>query len=139
LPDEITIEDLKSIHLSKPRNTMLADIFYKSGFIESWGRGTLKIIAECQNESLPEPEFENKGHLFSITFLKTDLKTDLKTPTVEERIIIIISKNNRVTISKIALEIGKGITITKEYLNNLKSNGRIKRGGPAKGGYWKII
>jgi ATP-dependent DNA helicase RecG len=44
LPDGITIQDLKKHHLSKPRNFLLADVFYKAGFIESWGSGTLKII-----------------------------------------------------------------------------------------------
>jgi len=44
LPPEITIADLRREHLSKPRNKLLADIFYKAGFIESWGRGTLKMI-----------------------------------------------------------------------------------------------
>ncbi len=38
LPDDINIEVLKRDHLSKPRNTLLADVFYKSGFSESWGR-----------------------------------------------------------------------------------------------------
>jgi ATP-dependent DNA helicase RecG len=42
LPNEISIEDLRHNHFSKPRNILLADVFYKSGFIESWGRGTLK-------------------------------------------------------------------------------------------------
>ena len=139
LPDEIKIEDLKSTHLSKPRNTLLADVFYKSGFIESWGRGTLKIVAECINDNLPEPEFENRGHLFSVTFLKADLKADLKISSPEEQIMSIISADNKVSISKIALEIGKGITVTKEYMNKLKTEGRLKRIGPDKGGYWAVI
>jgi ATP-dependent DNA helicase RecG len=36
---------------------LLADVFYKAGSIESWGRGTLKMIAECLQQNLPEPEF----------------------------------------------------------------------------------
>ena len=35
--------------MPKPRNKLLADIFYKAGFIESWGRGTINIINECKN------------------------------------------------------------------------------------------
>ena len=38
LPENITIEDLRREHLSKPRNTLIADVFYKAGFIESWGK-----------------------------------------------------------------------------------------------------
>jgi ATP-dependent DNA helicase RecG len=43
LPPEVPLEKLKSEHLSIPRNKLLADVFYKAGFIESWGRGTLEI------------------------------------------------------------------------------------------------
>ena len=43
LPPEVPVEKLKTEHLSKPRNTLLADVFYKAGFIESWGRGTIKM------------------------------------------------------------------------------------------------
>jgi len=143
LPDEITVEDLKHEHLSKPRNTLLADVFYKSGYIESWGRGTLKIINECVNENLPEPVFESRGYLFSVTFkktnLKTDLKTDLKTLTTEDQIFSLIVEDNKITLLQIARLINKGLTITKEYVRKLKSEGKIERVGPAKGGYWKII
>jgi ATP-dependent DNA helicase RecG len=139
LPHEITVEDLKVTHLSKPRNMILTDIFYKAGFIESWGRGTLKMIAECLHQNLPEPEFESKNHMFSVLFKKTDLKTDLKDYTIEDHILAIITENNQVSIPAIAERVGKGITTTKEYLNKLKKKGIIKRIGPAKGGHWEIL
>ena len=147
LPDDLTVEDLKHDHLSKPRNTLLADVFYKSGFIESWGRGTLKIINECMNENLPEPIFESRRHLFSVTFKKTDQKTDQKTDrktdrktlTTEDQILSLIVEDNKITLSQIARLIKKGLTITKEYVRKLKSEGKIERVGPAKGGHWKII
>jgi len=42
LPPEVPVEKLKTEHLSKPRNSLLAKAFYLAGFIESWGRGTIK-------------------------------------------------------------------------------------------------
>lgn len=57
LPPEISVDDLKREHLSKPRNKLVADIFYKAGFVESWGRGTLKIVNECKKAHIPEPVF----------------------------------------------------------------------------------
>lgn len=70
LPDELTIESLKSTHVSKPRNPYIADIFQKAGYIESWGRGTNKIIQACFNAGLPEPEFKNENGVFTITLFK---------------------------------------------------------------------
>jgi ATP-dependent DNA helicase RecG len=56
LPEELTLEDLKQKHTSHPRNPFLADVFFKGGLIEAWGRGTLKIISECKAAGLPQPE-----------------------------------------------------------------------------------
>jgi predicted HTH transcriptional regulator len=71
MPPEITIDDLKREHLSKPRNKLLADIFYKAGFIESWGRGTLKIIRECKIANIPEPLFSEDHGVVKIIFTLT--------------------------------------------------------------------
>jgi len=43
LPYDMSIEKLLGPHTSKPRNVNIASVFYKAGFIESWGRGILKI------------------------------------------------------------------------------------------------
>ena len=68
LPPEVPVEKLKTEHLSKPRNTLLADVFYKAGFIESWGRGTIKIMERCREQGLPEPDFEEDHGVFVVKF-----------------------------------------------------------------------
>jgi len=75
LPREIKIEELKKNHLSYPRNELLADVFFKAGLIEEWGRGTIKIIDECKKAGLPEPEFKEEFGGFSIYFYK-DIYTE---------------------------------------------------------------
>ena len=114
----------------------IADIFYKSGFIESWGRGTLKIIDECKNAHMPEPVFESGNNQFSVLFTSTDLKTDLKTDDI---ILAAIASNKNITIEQIATVINKGITVTKQHIAKLKKAGALRRIGPAKGGHWEII
>lgn len=41
-------EDLFQKHESLPHNPLIADTFYKSGEIEAWGTGFLKIRKECE-------------------------------------------------------------------------------------------
>lgn len=53
LPEGITEVDLKEIHRSKPRNPVIADVCFKDGYIDSWGRGTIKIIDSCREANLP--------------------------------------------------------------------------------------
>lgn len=70
LPKDIKIADLKKSHPSRPRNELLADVFFKAGLIEAWGRGTIKITNECKKAGLPEPEFKEEFGGFSIYFYK---------------------------------------------------------------------
>jgi ATP-dependent DNA helicase RecG len=51
----------------------LADIFYKAGFIESWGRGTLNIINECKDAHIPEPNFYEDHGVVKIIFELTSI------------------------------------------------------------------
>ena len=56
LPEGLTFESLKRQHPSRPRNPLIADACSKAGYIEAWGRGTIKIINSCSQAELPEPE-----------------------------------------------------------------------------------
>ncbi|MBA7528510.1 hypothetical protein ES705_20697 [subsurface metagenome] len=70
LPPEIPVEKLKTSHLSIPRNTLLSEVFYYAGFIESWGHGTLKIVGTCIEQGLPEPDFKEENGVMTVTFYK---------------------------------------------------------------------
>ena len=86
LPPEVPVEKLKTEHLSKPRNTLLADVFYKAGFIESWGRGTIKIMEKCLEQGLPEPDFEEDHGVFVVKFYQDEWNEEnLKKLGIKER------------------------------------------------------
>ena len=73
LPENLTIDDLKKKHSSRPHNPFLASAFFKGGLIEAWGRGTIKIINECKKAGLPEPLIEKVSGGISITLFKNSL------------------------------------------------------------------
>lgn len=73
LPRQLKIEDLKGKHSSYPKNQILADIFFKGGLIEAWGRGTLKIINECIDFGLPEPDIDILTGGICVTIYKNKL------------------------------------------------------------------
>ncbi len=70
LPPEVPVEKLKINHLSMPRNTLLAEVFYYAGFIESWGHGTIKIVENCIKQGLPEPDFMEENAVMTVVFYK---------------------------------------------------------------------
>jgi len=69
-PPEVPVEKLKTEHLSKPKNVLLAGTFYKAGFIESWGRGTVKIVEKCLEQGLPEPDFKEEFGVVTVQFYR---------------------------------------------------------------------
>lgn len=70
LPNGITLESLKQPHSSKPRNPIIADVCFKGGLIEAWGRGTIEIIEKCKQAGLPEPKLEERDGGFLVTLFK---------------------------------------------------------------------
>lgn len=73
LPEGLTFEALKGFHTSQPRNILLADVCFMGGFIDSWGRGTLKIYDACKEAELPEPEIKEFQGGFWVTLFKDNL------------------------------------------------------------------
>ncbi len=70
LPEKWTIENLKIKHPSKPFNPDIANSLFRSGYIELWGRGTLKMIKECEQVGLPQPKFSFDMSGFFVEFRK---------------------------------------------------------------------
>src|SRR4051794_2248678 len=68
LPFGLTPEDLTRPHQSRPWNPSIAGTLFRRGIIETWGRGTLKIIELAQTTGLPEPEFEATRHTVTVRF-----------------------------------------------------------------------
>lgn len=70
LPENWTIENLLTKHPSKAYNPDIANAFFRSGYIESWGRGTLKMIRECELAGLPKPVYFYDMSGFFVEFKK---------------------------------------------------------------------
>lgn len=86
LPEELSIDKLKQDHSSYPRNQNIANIFFKAGYIESWGRGINKILEACIEAGLPEPIIKEEQGGFSITLLKEIFTEDfIKNQDLEVR------------------------------------------------------
>jgi len=70
LPENWTVKNLLEKHASRPYNPDIANTLFRSGYIESWGRGTLKIIRECKQAGIPEPVFSYDSSDISVKFRK---------------------------------------------------------------------
>ena len=70
LPEGMELESLKRHHISRPRNPLIADVCFKAGYIDSWGRGTLKIYEACKEANLPEPDITSLDGGILVTMYK---------------------------------------------------------------------
>jgi len=115
LPEDLSFEALKRQHPSRPRNPLIADVCFKGGYIDAWGRGTLKIINSCKEAGLPEPEFIGIDGGVLVTIFKDIYSEDqLKKLGLNERqikAVLFVKENGKVT--------------NKEYrdMNNLSDEG----------------
>jgi len=83
LPSGLTIESLKTEHNSKPSNPLIADVCFKAGYIDTWGRGTLKIYKACKEAGLPDPSIIEKDGGIEVTLYKIDISEKLRRSFVE--------------------------------------------------------
>ncbi|MFA4859708.1 MAG: ATP-binding protein [Methanoregula sp.] len=67
LPPDLTFEDLKIKHSSRPRNHRIALPLYLTHYIEKIGYGTIQMTTGCRDAGLPEPEFFQSGGEFVVT------------------------------------------------------------------------
>jgi ATP-dependent DNA helicase RecG len=74
LPFGLSLEDLKSDHNSRPRNPIIANACFFAGYIDTWGRGTLKIINACKEAGLPEPETKEMNGGVEVTIFNPQLQ-----------------------------------------------------------------
>jgi ATP-dependent DNA helicase RecG len=154
LPMGLSIEDLKIDHNSRPRNPIIANACFLSGYIDSWGRGTLKIINSCKEYGLPEPTIIEKNGGIEVTMLSNTrigneglvkgLVKELVKGLVKElsenqiKLLEIIETRPNVTKEEMAKYIGISTTAIDKNIKTLREKGILERVGGRKEGYWKI-
>ena len=132
---DITVEDLSKPHPSRPHNKLIADVFYKAGFIESWGRGTQRIIDKCVAEGLLAPVYEYKMVFLYLNFSNERIN---ELTEMEQKIYDLIRLEPQVRQSDLAVR----LNLTEQYvckiIKRLKDKGLIERFGARKNGYWIV-
>ena len=153
LPEGWTAETLMQPHDSIPYNPDIANVFYRAGYIETWGQGIQKICDECTALGAELPKFEIIGTGLRVYFpaLKSALIDQPKAPkhqntdkhgALDDAMVLkIIEKiKEQPDISQEALGENMGVTrrVVQKYINVLKEAGRIERVGGKRYGHWKI-
>lgn len=136
LPEDWTTDRLFESHPSAPYNPIIANAFFRSGDIESWGRGYKRILEAVSAYKLLPPKLEMISGLM-ITYY-TDVRSQLLAQRVDERYIPVIeyaSKNGRVTNSDVQHILGVSKPTASRILQQM--NGWLEmQGKVGKGTYY---
>ena len=139
-PYGLTIPKLHVPHKSLPTNPLLADPMYWNGYIEKVGTGTEDILKKCKELGLKELVFQQEED-FKVVIWGDEEATDQKADEEAKypEITALISANPSITREELAKELNLSDSAVKRRLENMKKSGWIKRVGPDRSGYWKII
>lgn len=141
LPAGLTVEDLKIDHTSVPRNPLIADVFYRRGLVERWGRGTQKIVELCVEAGHPEPEFVEQAGAVGVRFLLSDYVPPLRVArdlTTRQREILQILSKRELPLRTIMAELTElpAQSTVQDDLSRLKHLGMVDSSGHGRGAVW---
>ncbi len=144
LPEDLSLELLKRVHPSRPRNPLIADVCFKGGYIDSWGRGTLKIINSCLEARLPEPLIaEQFGGILVEIFKNRHTAENLRQMGLNERQIGAVSyilENGNITNSKYQELFSVSRNTASNDLSSLVEAGVLRSSGiKGAGAFYELI
>ena len=127
------------------RNPLIAGAFHRTGAVEVWGRGTTRVIAECERHGITPPVFEERQGFAIVTFRAPIVPmaeagaAQAIVQKTSEKILAIVTLHPEVTIAELAERIGVAARSIERNLKNLHLQGRLKRVGPDRGGHWEVV
>jgi len=86
LPRGVTVESLSGSHQSVLRNPLIAETFHRTGAVEIWGRGTNRVIEECERHGIEPPAFEERSGALFVTFRAPIVPGLAETPQVTPQV-----------------------------------------------------
>lgn len=144
LPVELTIDKLFQVHESIPRNPLIAEVCYRVGYIDSWGRGIEKIIDACKQAGLPEPVIVERTGGLAVELMKSRVSEKLgnrlgnQLGNTKERILTEMKSNPKVSGVQLAEILEISTTAVEKNIKQLQEDGLIKRIGGTRG-HWAVI
>ena len=144
LTPELTLDDLKRVHESRPRNPLIADVFYLRGLIDEWGRGTRAIVRLCTQSGHPEPEFFAPPGGFGVR-LPSARPLGPVAPglavTPRQQDILNLLAGGELPLRAVAARLGGGAAAETvgDDLAALKAAGHVGNRGRGRGSTWFIL
>ena len=152
---DITPDNIKESHDSKPYNPTIAGVLYKTTWLESWGSGVARMVQACKAKNIPEPYYEVRPGGVAIVFrfkdinnesnsnqnceLHCELDCESKLTDRQKVILSILMSDGEKTASWIASQLGLGLRSVQSDLSYLRNNGFIKKASKSTHSAWIVL
>jgi predicted HTH transcriptional regulator len=103
------------------------------------------MIENARNSGFMELIFSESDGGILVSFKKNNYPpkdTPKDTPNItqgEEKMLLLIRKNSKITREELATELGISVNTVKPFIRNLKNKGILIRIGNNRNGYWEIL
>jgi ATP-dependent DNA helicase RecG len=144
LPFGLTPDALARPHASQPWNPLIADVFFRRGVIEQWGRGTLKILELAEGAGLAKPEFEQRGGEVLVRFRPTryvpPTRVSRELSSLQQQLLAVVADLESAHLSQIRgrLEPPPPETTIQDNLRTLRTLGLVELHGRGRGARWAL-
>ncbi|MDX9907159.1 MAG: ATP-binding protein [Bacteroidales bacterium] len=124
MPENWTVGKLAEKHPSKPYNPDIANSFFRAGYIEAWGRGTIKIINACKAHRIAPPIFSYNPPDFQLELINYTDRGLKETGMKEElrKIVLYLQEHVSVTNSVVQSICGVSKATATRYLGELEGS-----------------
>ena len=131
---------------SKIRNVLISQALFNFGYIDAFGTGFDRTFTLCAKQNTDYNYFNDD---FGFTFIfsrdphflddKINDKINDKIKSLDSSIIQSVRENKYITIPELSALTGKSEPTVHRHLDNLVSQGIVRRQGSRKSGYWEIL
>jgi ATP-dependent DNA helicase RecG len=155
-PEDWTVDDLLGKHRSRPYNPLIANTFFRAGYIESWGRGIEKIKESCMENGNDMAEYQVRSSEVMVVFhglqdVNANRNTTQDTnqanqanqgtnqaAPIQEKLLELISENGEMSQKELAKQSGEKMSTVKYYMYRMRQQGIIERVGTSQKGHWEV-
>ena len=125
------------------RNPSIAEVIKVLGYVNRFNRGIARVKVELEENGNQPTTFDyDKIGVFGVTVFGTfyeEKAVDITLKKTSEKILGLIINDPNITIKELSEFLGVTSRSIERNMDKLKKQGKIKRIGSNKVGYWKII
>ena len=140
----LTPQDLLRQHASLRWNPLIAEVFFRRGLVELWGRGTLKMGELMEKAGLAVPEFEEQTGAVIVRFRPAHYTPPSRVThdlsELQQDLLRVLADSGMSPLAQIQrnLRVQAATSTVQRSLGILRKLGLVKLHGSGRGAYWTL-